>query len=99
MEVALLGGANLGFSPRKMGLPVSPVQGRADLGSGLSSKQVGLPGLAQLGRDSPAGGAQALESRGCPLSSFVSGHALGSLRVLGGGIQRGKVGRKVACRA
>lgn len=55
MEVALLGRANLGFSPRKMGLPVSPLQGRADLGSGLSSKQVGLPGLAHLGRDSPPG--------------------------------------------
>ena len=53
--MALLGGANLGFSPRKMGLPVSPLQGRADLGSGLSSKQVGLPGLAQLGRDSQPG--------------------------------------------
>lgn len=53
MEVALLGGADLEFSPRKMGLPVSPHQGNADLGSGLSSREVGLPGLAHLGRDSP----------------------------------------------
>ena len=36
-----------------MGLLVSPHQGRADLGSGLSSREVGLPGLAHLGRDSP----------------------------------------------
>lgn len=99
MEVALLGGANLGFSPRKMGLPVSPLQGRADLGSGLSSKQMGLPGLAHLGEGQPHWGAQALESRVCPLSISASGHALGSLRVLRGGIQRGEVGRNVAHRA
>ena len=39
MEVALLGGTDVGLSPRKMQFPMSPHQGREDLGYGLSPRE------------------------------------------------------------
>lgn len=42
MEVALLGGADLELSPRKMGFPVSPHQSRVVVGYGLSPREQGF---------------------------------------------------------